>query len=69
MSLNVRFHVGQMVIQNPQLTVQERHLRTVLPPLLAARRRSLIGIFRETAAACSPGWQHRSLTRLGRGGR
>jgi hypothetical protein len=29
---------------------------TVLPLFLAARRWSLIGILRETADACSPGW-------------
>jgi len=27
MSLNVRFNVGQMLIQSPQLTTQERHLK------------------------------------------
>jgi hypothetical protein len=58
MSLNVRFRVGQMPIQNPQLTAQERHLklscRCFLPR--GAGRWSLMRILRETAAACSPGW-------------
>jgi len=34
---------------------------TVLPLLLATQRWALIGILRETAVACSPGWQHRRL--------
>jgi len=55
MSLNVRFHGSQMLIQNPQLTAQDRHLRLFCRCFLS-RSWSLIGILRETAVACSPGW-------------
>jgi hypothetical protein len=50
MSLNVRFHVGQMLIQNPQLTAQNRHLR-LSAAAFCSTALSLIGILRETAAA------------------
>jgi len=60
MSLNVRFHAGQMVIQFLNWLCRSAIWDC---PAAASCRAALVTDrhFRETAAACSPGWQHRSL--------